>query len=151
MYLQRFPLTSLSHLSSHFKTNGSLNRRESGCVFFFFFPSLSLLPWLGFLRRDLMCAQNTFKFNWQIFTQRSQGPGSEDRSLRGIQGQPLCPILDEPPFHLTPPPTPSFSQERFLKEKGKGSHFPTTPTLQQKALFIKGLFSGENAISYIYL
>ena len=122
-----------------------------GVFSFFFFPSLSLLPWLGFLSRDLMCAQNTFKFNWQIFTQRSQGPGSEDRSLRGIQGQPLCPILDEPPFHLTPPPTPSFSQERFLKEKGKGSHFPTTPTLQQKTLFIKGLFSGENAISYIYL
>lgn len=119
-----------------------------GCRFFSF-PSLFLLP--GFLSRDLMCAQNTFKFNWQIFTQRSQGPGSEDRSLHGIQGQPLCPILDEPPFHLTPPPTPSFSQEKFLKEKGKGSHFPTTPTLQQKALFIKGLFSGENAISYIYL
>ena len=129
LYLQRFPLTSLRHLSSHFKTNGSLNRRESGC---FFFPPLSLLPQFGFLSRDLMCAQNTFKFNWQIFTQRSQGPGSKDRSLRGIQGQPLCPILDEPPLHLTPHPTPSFSQEKFLKEKGKGSHFPTTRHCSRK-------------------
>lgn len=58
-----------------------------------------------------VCTKHGYKFNWPIFTQRSQGPGDEDESLSGVQGQPFCLILDEPPFHLTHTPTPSFLQE----------------------------------------
>ena len=107
MYLQRFPLTSLSNLSSHFQTNGSLNRRESGLFFFSLSPASARLP----KQRFDVCTKHWYKFNGRIFTQRSQGPGSEDKSPRGVQGQPffshfrwtsISPHADIPPPHRLP-------------------------------------------------
>lgn len=72
-----------------------------------FLPPSPLHPQLGFLSRDLMRVHRSS--NSESSPRGTQGPGREDKSLRGVQGRPFCLILNEPPFHLNP--IPSFLQE----------------------------------------
>ena len=94
-----------------------------GCFF-----SLSLLPRLGFLSRDLMCARNTGISSMGESSPRGlRALGVKIKALVVSRVSLFFPILDEPQFHLTPtsPHPIAFLPARIIPQgKGKGLSFP---------------------------
>lgn len=142
--LQRFPLTSLSRLSSHFKNKWLAHRREFGLFVFYFSLSLSLFLQLA---RDLIHAWGS---GWS-----SNGDSSpEDLEVLGGRGSWCHRSACFPRFERTSislfPLLPS-SRNNFSRKKEDSRLLPT-PTMTQKAVFLKGSFSGEKCQKlYIYL